>query len=111
MDRIRHVALCVTTLLALGAARNFLDFALLTTGVTRDVRTGDLSFAGQRGTLNSLVVDGADTNNTFSGQTLGRTARVAPPINSARRPCRNFRSTRTPMPPSTAAPPAASSTS
>ena len=53
--------------------RNFIDFALLTPGVTRDVRSGDISFAGQRGTLNSLVVDGADTNNTFFGQTLGRT--------------------------------------
>ena len=29
--------------------RNFIDFALLTPGVTRDVRTGDISFAGQRG--------------------------------------------------------------
>jgi outer membrane receptor protein involved in Fe transport len=53
--------------------RNFIDFALLTPGVTRDVRTGDISFAGQRGTLNSLVVDGADNNNTFFGQTSGRT--------------------------------------
>ena len=53
--------------------RNFIDFALLTPGVTRDVRTGDISFAGQRGTLNSLVVDGADNNNTFFGQTAGRT--------------------------------------
>src|SRR4029079_15035584 len=53
--------------------RNFIDFALLTPGVTRDVRTGDISFAGQRGTLNSLVVDGADSNNTFFGQTAGRT--------------------------------------
>jgi outer membrane receptor protein involved in Fe transport len=53
--------------------RNFLDAALLTAGVTRDVRAGDLSFAGQRGTLNSLIVDGADNNNTFAGQTLGRT--------------------------------------
>src|SRR5262249_38762952 len=26
--------------------RNFIDFALLTPGVTRDVRTGDISFAG-----------------------------------------------------------------
>ena len=41
--------------------------------MTRDVRLGDISFAGQRGTLNSLVVDGADNNNTFFGQTLGRT--------------------------------------
>jgi outer membrane receptor protein involved in Fe transport len=53
--------------------RNFIDFALLTPGVGRDVRTGDLSFAGQRGTLNSLTVDGADNNNTFFGQTIGRT--------------------------------------
>ncbi|MDP2322303.1 MAG: carboxypeptidase regulatory-like domain-containing protein [Acidobacteriota bacterium] len=53
--------------------RNFLDFALLTPGVTRDARQGDLSFAGQRGTLNSLVVDGVDNNNTFAGQALGRT--------------------------------------
>ncbi|HEU5401970.1 MAG TPA: TonB-dependent receptor [Terriglobales bacterium] len=53
--------------------RNFIDFVLLTPGVTRDVRTGDLSFAGQRGTLNSLTVDGADNNNSFFGQTTGRT--------------------------------------
>src|SRR5216684_1972662 len=53
--------------------RNFIDFVLLTPGVNRDVRGGDLSFAGQRGTLNSLVIDGADNNNTFFGQTLGRT--------------------------------------
>ncbi|HXG94945.1 MAG TPA: TonB-dependent receptor [Blastocatellia bacterium] len=53
--------------------RNFIDFVLLTPGVTRDVRTGDISFAGQRGTLNSLQIDGADNNNTFFGQSLGRT--------------------------------------
>ncbi len=53
--------------------RNFIDFVLLTPGVTRDVRQGDISFAGQRGTLNSLIVDGSDNNNTFFGQTLGRT--------------------------------------
>lgn len=53
--------------------RNFIDFVLTTPGVTRDVRAGDISFAGQRGTLNSLIVDGADNNNTFFGQTLGRT--------------------------------------
>ncbi len=53
--------------------RNFIDFVLLTPGVTRDVRLGDISFAGQRGTLNSLIVDGSDNNNTFFGQTLGRT--------------------------------------
>jgi hypothetical protein len=53
--------------------RNFIDFVLLTPGVTRDVRTGDISFAGQRGSLNSLVVDGVDANNTFAAQTIGRT--------------------------------------
>jgi hypothetical protein len=53
--------------------RDFLNFILLTPGVTRDVRTGDLSFAGQRGTLNNLQVDGADNNNNFFGQALGRT--------------------------------------
>src|SRR5438477_4200087 len=53
--------------------RNFIDFVLTTPGVNRDVRGGDISFAGQRGTLNSLVIDGADSNNTFFGQTLVRT--------------------------------------
>ncbi len=53
--------------------RNFEDFVLTTPGVVTDVRLGDISFAGQRGTLNSLVVDGADNNNTFFGQALGRT--------------------------------------
>lgn len=53
--------------------RDFLNFVLLTPGVTRDVRTGDLSFAGQRGTLNYIQVDGGDNNNNFYGQALGRT--------------------------------------
>jgi outer membrane receptor protein involved in Fe transport len=53
--------------------RNFIDFVLLTPGVNRDARTGDISFGGQRGTLNSLQIDGADNNNTFFGQSLGRT--------------------------------------
>jgi outer membrane receptor protein involved in Fe transport len=54
--------------------RNFLDFTVLTPGVTRDAtRTGDLSFGGQRGTANSLLVDGSDSNNVFFGQTTGRT--------------------------------------
>jgi outer membrane receptor protein involved in Fe transport len=53
--------------------RNFLDFTVLTPGVTRDpTRTGDLSFGGQRGTSNSLLVDGADSNNVFFGQSTGR---------------------------------------
>ena len=53
--------------------RNFLDFTLLTPGVVRDpTRGGDLSFGGQRGTSNSLLVDGADSNNGFFGQSTGR---------------------------------------
>ena len=53
--------------------RNFLDFTLLTPGVVRDpTRGGDLSFGGQRGTSNSLLVDGADSNNVFFGQSTGR---------------------------------------
>jgi outer membrane receptor protein involved in Fe transport len=54
--------------------RNFLDFTLLTPGVVKDpTRTGDLSFAGQRGPSNTLLVDGADSNNLFFGQAVGRT--------------------------------------
>lgn len=53
--------------------RNFLDFTVLTPGVVRDpTRGGDLSFGGQRGTSNSLLIDGADSNNVFFGQTTGR---------------------------------------
>ncbi|WP_321474735.1 carboxypeptidase regulatory-like domain-containing protein [uncultured Paludibaculum sp.] len=52
--------------------RNFLDFTLLTPGVNRDTRGGDLSFGGQRGTANSLLVDGMDSNNLFFGQSAGR---------------------------------------
>ena len=59
--------------------RNYLDFATLTPGVIRDQnREGDLSVGGQKGTLNSLQVDGADNNNTFFGQSFGRTG-VRPP--------------------------------
>jgi outer membrane receptor protein involved in Fe transport len=53
--------------------RNFLDFTLLTPGVVRDpTRSGDLAFGGQRGTANSLQVDGSDANNVFFGQSVGR---------------------------------------
>ena len=52
--------------------RNFLDFATLTPGVVLDTRTGDLSIGGQRGTANSLIVDGGDSNNGFFGQSTGR---------------------------------------
>ena len=59
--------------------RNYLDFATLTPGVIRDpTRQGDLSVGGQKGTLNSLQVDGVDNNNTFFGQAFGRTG-VRPP--------------------------------
>ena len=47
--------------------RNFLDFTVLTPGVVRDPRGGDLSFGGQRGTMNSFMIDGTDSNNTFFG--------------------------------------------
>ena len=54
--------------------RNFIDFTVLTPGVVRDpTRGGDLSFGGQRGTNNSLLVDGGDANNLFYGQATGRT--------------------------------------
>ncbi len=71
-----HVASSVNDL-AIGNlpvnGRNFIDFVLLTPGVNRDHRAGDISFGGLRGTLNSLQIDGADNNNTFFGQALGRT--------------------------------------
>ena len=52
--------------------RNFLDFTVLTPGVVRDPRGGDLSFGGQRGTMNSFMIDGTDSNNLFFGQSTGR---------------------------------------
>src|SRR6266851_2807897 len=59
--------------------RNFLDFATLTPGVIRDpTRSGDLAVGGQKGTFNSLQVDGADNNNTFFGQSFGRTGTRPP---------------------------------
>ena len=58
--------------------RNFQDFSTLSPAVIRDPRGGDLSVGGQRGTFNSLQVDGVDNNNTFFGQALGRGG-VRPP--------------------------------
>jgi outer membrane receptor protein involved in Fe transport len=53
--------------------RNFLDFATLTPGVNRDpTRAGDLAVGGQKGTLNSIQIDGASSDNTFFGQSSGR---------------------------------------
>jgi hypothetical protein len=54
--------------------RSFIDLSTLTPGVVRDpTRGGDLAFGGQRGPNNSLLVDGADSNNLFYGQATGRT--------------------------------------
>ncbi|HTR34514.1 MAG TPA: TonB-dependent receptor [Bryobacteraceae bacterium] len=53
--------------------RNFLDVMLTAPAVVRDpTRGGDLSFGGQRGTANSLLIDGSDANNVFFGQSTGR---------------------------------------
>jgi outer membrane receptor protein involved in Fe transport len=53
--------------------RNFLDFATITPNVVRDpTRSGDLAVGGQKGTLNSLQIDGASSDNTFFGQSSGR---------------------------------------
>ena len=53
--------------------RNFLDFAILTPGIVRDpTRAGDLAVGGQKGTLNSIQIDGASSDNTFFGQSSGR---------------------------------------
>lgn len=54
--------------------RNFIDFTRLSPGVVSDpTRGGDLSFGGQRGPANSLLVDGGDSNSLFFGQAVGRT--------------------------------------
>src|SRR5258706_5929914 len=59
--------------------RNFLDFATLTPGVVRDpTRAGDLAVGCQNGTFDSLQVDGTDNNNTFFGQSFGRTGTRPP---------------------------------
>jgi outer membrane receptor protein involved in Fe transport len=53
--------------------RNFLDFATLTPGIVRDpTRSGDLAVGGQKGTLNSIQIDGTSSDNTFFGQSSGR---------------------------------------
>jgi hypothetical protein len=54
--------------------RNFLDFVLLTPGVTRGSRgVFDLTFGGQR-KMNLVRVDGADNDNTFFTEALGFSA-------------------------------------
>ena len=60
--------------------RNFLDFVTLTPGIVRDpTRQGDLAVGGQKGTLNSLQIDGTSSDNTFFGQSTGRTGSGRPP--------------------------------
>ena len=91
--------------------RNFLDFTLLTPGVVRDpTRSGDISFGGQRGTSNSLLVDGADSNNTFYGQSTGRTGTGRNPYSFSEDAVQEFRSTLIAMLPKSGAQAAASST-
>jgi hypothetical protein len=71
--------------------RNFIDFTALTPGVVKDpTRSGDLSFGGQRGPANSLLVDGADSNNLFYAQATGRTG--FRPYAFSQDGSRNFRS-------------------
>src|SRR5262249_44502995 len=54
--------------------RSFIALSTLTPGVVRaPTRGGDFAFGGQRGTNNSVLVDGADSNNLFYGQATGRT--------------------------------------
>lgn len=52
--------------------RNFTDFALLTPGATTDGE-GMISFNGIAGNFNNYSVDGANNNNAFFSQQIGRT--------------------------------------
>ncbi len=52
--------------------RDFTDFVLLTPGVTNDGPFGMLSFNGLAGNYNSYTVDGANNNNAFFAQQIGR---------------------------------------
>ncbi|MBX7219781.1 MAG: carboxypeptidase regulatory-like domain-containing protein [Blastocatellia bacterium] len=70
--------------------RNFLEFVRLTPGVNTDPRTGDISFGGLRGTLNSLLIDGSDNNNTFFGQSIGRTGSGRAPYQFSQSSVREF---------------------
>jgi hypothetical protein len=54
--------------------RNFIDFALLAPGISSDrtplqgaAVTSGLSFSGQRGRSNNIMVDGLDNNDPFAG--------------------------------------------
>src|ERR1700676_5121724 len=52
--------------------RNFTDFALLTPGATTDGDFGMISFNGIAGNFNNYTVDGANNNNAFFAQQIGR---------------------------------------
>jgi hypothetical protein len=53
--------------------RNFVDFALLTPGAKTDGDFGMISFNGVAGNFNNYTVDGANDNNAFFAQQIGRT--------------------------------------
>ena len=53
--------------------RNFTDFTLLTPGATTDGQ-GMISFNGVAGNFNNYSVDGANNNNAFFSQQIGRTS-------------------------------------
>ncbi len=53
--------------------RNFTDFTLLTPGATTDGQ-GMVSFNGVAGNFNNYSVDGANNNNAFFSQQIGRTS-------------------------------------
>ena len=54
--------------------RNFVDFVLLTPGATTDGDFGMVSFDGIAGNFNNYTVDGANNNNAFYSQQIGRTS-------------------------------------
>src|SRR5258708_12604243 len=54
--------------------RNFTDFALLTPGAKTDGDFGMISFNGVAGNYNNYTVDGANDNNAFYAQQIGRTS-------------------------------------
>ena len=52
--------------------RDFSDFVLLTPGATTDGEFGMVSFNGISGNFNNYTVDGANNNNAFFSQQIGR---------------------------------------
>jgi hypothetical protein len=76
--------------------RNFLDFARTIAGVTAQQTSGQgsgLSFNGQRGRSNSIVVDAVDNEGQLNGNVR---------LTMSRMQCRNFRSSQTSSRPSSA---------